>query len=226
MSSRPTSSSRPRKSVSMNSVNSCASSRWNTASLRAIVALQASTLITAAMETEAAVAAILRRARRRSSRRTSSSRPTPSKAAAIFNLAPRLRSPLSRASAASGACKAFGVTSMLALTTWVSALGKHSSASRPGVAAAPGSPPTITARILAGSRWVLNQAISRFTHCDLAEFGEQITIRHSELASASSTAVPMLAPAASSSRSLNSGCNRAGTGPRRPAVPTSCRGVR
>ena len=47
-----------------------------------------------------------------------------------------------------------------------------------------------------------------------------------EPASAVSTAWPMLAPAASSSRSLNSGWSRAGTGPPAPSLPTNAAGVR
>ena len=62
--------------------------------------------------------------------------------------------------------------------------GKHSSASRPGISVAFGSPPTMMQRMRSSRPRRLNARISSLTHFDFAACGEQMTICAAEPASA------------------------------------------
>ena len=84
--------------------------------------------------------------------------------------------------------------------------GKHSSASSKSLLVeALGSPSTIRARTFSSPCIERKSSISLLTHFDLAEFGEQRTIRNRDCFNASSMTVPNSAEPANSSRSRNTG---------------------
>ena len=101
---------------------------------------------------------------------------TPSTPAANLSSAFCLPSLFARASAAKGSVGVL-VSSPCSSISYFNASGKHSSSSIPGLFAPLGSPSTIIAstRLERPSR--LKCRISWFTHIDLAERGEHITIR-------------------------------------------------
>ena len=160
-----------------------------------------------------------RRALRRCcSRRRNVSYPTPSSPEISLSLAFLLPSLPGRPSAAIGSVRV-----ALKLPSFCKrkrkAGGKHSSASRPGMSVAFGSPPTMMQKIRSSRPKRLKARISSFTHFDWAACGEQMTIWAADPASAALIKTPRSVALGSSSRSLNMGTSRFGTSPWAVEVP-------
>ena len=174
---------------------------------------------------DAAASQASRRCRRVVSRWTNSSRPTPSIPATSFRNPIRRPSPISRRSAARGS-ERLPVGRPRRSYLWVSAGGKHSSCSRPGMPLAKGSPSTIAASTQPSGRVRLKASISALVQRDLAASGEQRTIRYCDEASAFRISAPRSSAAASSCRSRKTGVSRFGTTPLAVSLPASADGTR
>ncbi len=145
--------------------------------------------------------------------------------ASSFSLTSSFASLPGRASAAIGSLFS-DVSRPSSPTLWMSAFGKHSWSAVAGLADAPGSPPTISAKMRCSRPSRLKVRISSLTHFDAAAFGEQMTIWNADCCSARVSVSPRLVAVASSSRSRNTGAKRSGTGPYSVSRPTRCFGTR
>ena len=207
----------------MKSTNVSASRCRCSAAMRAFRALIARPVVTSIMTRDNEVTRVMRRMRRRCSRCLRTSNSTLRSPARILSLTLTLPSPPDRASAAIGS-KPVGVPS--AAERDRNAGGKHSSACRPAISPALGSPATITQKMRSARPIRRKTLISSLTQRERLALGEQITMRLAESCSALLIVSPRSVLADRSLRSRNTGASRLDRMPNAVCVPMRRRGTR